>query len=61
MLDLVLPIAVLIVACVIGMIYSGDFFAGASFVEAFSISDASVGLMLGSVFALAFTIVYYCL
>ncbi len=60
-LDLVLPIAVLIVACVIGMIYSGDFFAGASFVEAFSNSDASVGLMLGSVFALAFTIVYYCL
>ena len=60
-LDLVLPIAVLIVACVIGMIYSGGFFEGASFVEAFSGSDASVGLMLGSVFALAFTIIYYCL
>lgn len=60
-LDLVLPIAVLIAACVIGMIYSGDFFKGASFVEAFSNSDASIGLMLGSVFALAFTILYYCL
>ncbi len=60
-LDLVLPIAVLIVCCVIGMIYSGGFFEGASFVEAFSNSDASVGLMLGSVFALAFTILYYCL
>ncbi|WP_300683856.1 Na+/H+ antiporter NhaC family protein [Acutalibacter sp. 1XD8-36] len=60
-LDLVLPIVVLIVSCVIGMIYSGDFFNGASFVEAFSNSDASVGLMLGSVFALAFTIIYYCL
>ncbi|MCI9337991.1 MAG: Na+/H+ antiporter NhaC family protein [Lachnospiraceae bacterium] len=60
-MDLVLPIAVLIVCCVIGMIYSGGFFQGASFVEAFSNSDASVGLMLGSVFALAFTVLYYCL
>ncbi len=60
-LDLVLPISVLIVSCVIGMIYSGGFFEGTSFVDAFSGSDASVGLMLGSVFALAFTILYYCL
>lgn len=60
-LDLVLPIVVLIISCVVGMIYSGGFFEGASFVEAFSGSDASVGLMLGSVFALAFTILYYCL
>lgn len=59
--DLVLPVAVLVLSCVIGMIYSGGFFEGASFVEAFSNSDASVGLMLGSVFALAFTILYYCL
>ena len=42
-LDLVLPILVLVVACVIGMIYSGDFFSGADFVTAFSNSDASVG------------------
>ncbi|NBI16853.1 Na+/H+ antiporter NhaC family protein [Neglecta sp. X4] len=60
-LDLVLPIVVLIISCVVGMIYSGGFFEGASFVEAFSGSDASVGLMLGSVFVLAFTILYYCL
>ncbi len=60
-LDLVLPILVLIVCCVIGMIYSGGFFTGTSFVDAFSNSDASVGLMLGSVFALGFTILYYCL
>lgn len=60
-LDLVLPIAVLILCCVVGMIYSGGFFEGASFVEAFSNSDASVGLMLGSAFALAVTILYYCL
>ena len=58
-LDLVFPVAVLVVFCVIGMIYSGGFFSGAGFVEAFSSSDASVGLMLGSAFALAVAIVYY--
>ena len=58
-MDLVLPIVALIICCVIGMIYSGGFFSGASFVEAFSNSDASVGLMLGSAFALVITIVYY--
>jgi len=58
-IDLVLPIVVLVACCVIGMIYSGGFFSGAGFVEAFSNSDASVGLMLGSAFALVFTFVYY--
>ena len=58
-LDLVLPIVALVICCVIGMIYSGGFFSGTGFVEAFSNSDASVGLMLGSAFALVFTVVYY--
>ncbi len=58
-LDLVLPILVLVVACVIGMIYSGGFFSGESFVDAFSNSDASVGLMLGSAFGLLFAFIYY--
>ena len=58
-LDLVLPIVVLVICCVIGMIYSGGFFSGAGFVDAFSNSDASVGLLLGSAFALVFTLVYY--
>ena len=58
-IDLVLPIVVLVFCCVVGMIYSGDFFSGASFVDAFSNSDASVGLMLGSAFGLLFTLVYY--
>ena len=60
-LDLVLPIAVLIVACVIGMIYSGGFFEGTGFVDAFSNSDASVGLMLGSAVTLVLTMIYYLL
>jgi len=55
-LDLVLPIAVLIVACVIGMIYSGGFFSGENFIDAFSNSDASVGLMLGSAVTLVITV-----
>lgn len=56
---LVFPIASLIVCCVIGMIYTGGFFEGASFIEAFSNSDASVGLVYGSVVALIITIVNY--
>ena len=58
-LDLVFPVAVLIVACVIGMIYSGGFFSGVNFVDAFSDADASVGLMLGSAVTLVITIIYY--
>ena len=58
-IDLVFPIIVLIFCCVIGMIYTGGFFEGAGFVEAFSGSDASVGLMLGSFFAFIITIVFY--
>lgn len=58
-IHLVLPIVVLIIACVIGMIYTGGFFEGASFVEAFSNSDSSVGLVFGSVCALVITVVFY--
>ena len=58
-MDLVLPIVVLVVCCVVGMIYSGGFFSGESFIDAFSNSDASVGLMLGSAFGLVFAFLYY--
>ena len=58
-LDLVLPVIILIASCVIGMIYSGGFFDGASFIEAFSGADASVGLMLGSAFSLVFAFIYF--
>ena len=58
-IDLVLPIVVLIICSVIGMIYSGGFFEGKNFVEAFSDSDASVGLMLGSAVTLIITFIYY--
>ena len=58
-MDLVLPIIVLVICCVVGMIYSGGFFSGSDFVTAFSNSDASVGLMLGSAFGLLFAFIYY--
>ena len=57
--DLLIPIAALIVCCVIGMIYTGGFFEGAGFVEAFSNSDASLGLTLGSFCGLIITILLY--
>ena len=57
-IHLVLPIVTLIISCIIGMIYTGGFFEGENFVTAFSNSDASVGLVYGSVVALVFTIIF---
>ena len=57
--DLIIPVVFLIIGCVIGMIYTGGFFEGKSFIDAFAGSDASVGLVLGSSIALIFTIAYY--
>lgn len=58
-MDLVIPILSLIICCVIGMIYTGGFFEGADFVTAFSNSDASIGLVLGSFFGFVIAIVFY--
>ena len=58
-IDLVIPIVCLVVCCVIGMIYTGGFFSGTDFVTSFSQSDASVGLTLGSSFALVLTVAFY--
>ncbi len=60
-IDMLFPIITLVIGCVIGMIYTGGFFTGSSFVEAFANSDASVGLVLGSFCALVLTIVFYLL
>ena len=58
-LDLVLPVIVLVVSCVLGMVYTGGFFDGDDFVTAFSNSDASVGLSMGALVALVIIIAYY--
>lgn len=60
-IDLVLPVVVLIVSCVIGMVYTGGFFDGVDFLTAFAECDASVGLVLGSFVAVAFTFFFYLL
>ena len=58
-IDLVVPIIILIICCVTGMIYTGGFFSGTDFVTAFSKSDASLALSIGSVFALLLTVIFY--
>lgn len=60
-IDLILPVAVLIVFCVVGMIYTGGFFSGTDFVTAFANCDAAYGLSLGSISALIVIIAYYML
>ena len=75
-LDLIIPIAVLIVFCTLGMIYSGGFFTSLvaddngqmvanetylNFIDSFASSDASVGLVLGSFAALIVTVALFTL
>ena len=63
-IDLVIPIIALVALCIVGLIYSGGFYTADSesfgnFIIAFSNADASVGLAMGSILALIFTIIYY--
>ena len=58
-IDLILPVVILIICCIIGMIYSGGFFSGETFVNAFSNCDASVGLALGSFAAIILVAIYF--
>jgi len=65
-IDLVLPVVVLIICCVIGMLHTGGFFSGEltggffkNFVDAFANSDASVGLAYGSFGGIVFTVIFY--
>ena len=58
-IDLIFPVVVLIVSCIIGMIYTGGFFDGVSFINAFSDCDASQGLVFGSFVTLIITVAYF--
>lgn len=58
-IDLIFPVAILIVACVFCMVYTGGFFDGVNFIQAFADSDASMGLVMGSFIGLIFTFVFY--
>ena len=59
--DLIAPVAVLIIGCLLGLIYSGGFFSGEgiSFIDAFSGADASVGLVFGAFAGLIFSVIYF--
>ena len=60
-IDLVFPVLVLVVICIIGLIYVGGFFSGADFITAFGDTDATVGLPWGALVALVVTIAYLML
>ncbi len=60
-IDLVLPILVLIAICVFALLYVGGIFDGASFIDAFGNTDATVGLPWGSIIALVIAIAYFVL
>ena len=60
-IDLVLPVAILIVCCVLALVYAGGILDGEGFVSAFANTDATVGLPMGGFVALVLTIVYLTL
>ncbi|MCR5264357.1 MAG: Na+/H+ antiporter NhaC family protein [Clostridiales bacterium] len=62
-IDLIIPIAALIIVCVIGLLYIGGFFSADSgfagdFIGAFGETDATVGLPWGGLIALVAVILY---
>lgn len=60
-IDLVLPVLVLITACIMAMVYTGGILDGESFVNAFSGADASTALVMGGIIAVIFTFFFYLL
>ncbi|MBO7310264.1 MAG: Na+/H+ antiporter NhaC family protein [Clostridia bacterium] len=57
-IDLIVPVVVLIISCVFGLVYVGGMFDGASIVDAFANTDATVGLPWGGLVALVIIMVY---
>jgi Na+/H+ antiporter NhaC len=60
-IDLVIPVLMLIVLCILGMLYTGGILEGENIINAFANCDASLGLSLGSALALILTIIYLML
>ena len=57
-IDLILPVVFLIIACVFALVYNGGILDGANFIDAFSNTDATVGLPWGALIALIATMIY---
>ncbi|MBR1697367.1 MAG: Na+/H+ antiporter NhaC family protein [Anaerovibrio sp.] len=58
-IDLILPLLVLIAACVYGMLYTGGINEGKTIADAFADCDSSKGLVFGSFTAFVFTALLY--
>ena len=58
-IDLVLPILVLIITCILAMLYTGGILEGETIPNAFANCSAGDSLVLGSFFTLLFTLVLY--
>ena len=57
-IDLLLPVIILIAICVFALVYVGGIMDGESFIDAFSNTDATVGLPWGGMIALVVAIIY---
>ncbi|MBR4719187.1 MAG: Na+/H+ antiporter NhaC family protein [Lachnospiraceae bacterium] len=57
--NLVIPIVLLIISCIVGMLYTGGFFEGESFRDAFANTDSAKGMVMGSAFTLIVTFIMY--
>lgn len=57
-IDLIIPVAILIALCVFGLVYVGGIFDGLNFIDAFSNTDAFVGLPWGGIITLIITVIY---
>ncbi len=60
-IDLVFPVALLIITCISYMLYTGGFFSGVDLITAFANCSASLGLCMGSLVTLGVSICYYYL
>ena len=56
--DMLIPVIVLIICCVVGMMYVGGFWSGETLVDSFANTDASVGLPWGCMIAVIITFIY---
>ncbi len=57
-IDLIIPVVILVILCVAGMVYTGGFFSGTDFINAFAGCDAAYGLAVGSMAALIIDMIY---
>lgn len=57
--NLIIPILVLIVTCILGMLYTGGFFSGASVRQALADTDAARGMVIGSSVTIMLTFLLY--